>query len=221
MQQDAPSSNTNGIDPFPTTTFYPTTVPDPVELLGRHASLSDAKPSKFSPAGLASGSRDSGGSGLSLSAKCSGEEIIDILSVDRTRRPSGSARLSRHSSEKDEDEEIANCRYDVQRSSISSEKLPIRPSSSKHSDVNLRMSSNSAAKFDSRAKNSVTIGDVEFGDIDDDLEVGDPDLEGHVTVAPAVKQSMFRVDSKAIDVQTAVVSDFQCFINIDYKGLCF
>ena len=206
MGQEAPASNTNGADPFATTTLYPTTAPDPVQLLGRH---SDPTPSKFTPSGLGSGSRGSlgglgSGSGSSVTAK--GDEIVDVLAVDRTRRQSGSGRLSRHSSEKDEDEEIASCRYDVERSSISSEKLPIRPSSSKsrHSEGSL----GKAAKLETKGKNSLAVGDVELGDIDDDLDVRDGDLQGRMTSAPAAKQTMFRVDSQPIDVHTAVVGAF-------------
>lgn len=214
LRQDAPASNTNGIDPFPTTTLYPTTAPDPVELLGRHSALSVAKPSKFTPTGLGSASRGGiGGLGSSLTAKGSVDEIVDVLAVDRTRRQSGSARLSRHSSEKDEDEEIANCRYDVQQSSISSEKLPIRPSSSKYSDGNLGM----ASKLDTRGKNSLTIGDVEFDDIDNDLEAGDADLEDHVTSAPAAKQATFHVDSQPINVHTAVDLKMLLFGSASHK----
>ena len=203
MGQEDPASNTNGADPFPTTTLYPTTTPDPVQLLGRH---SDPTSSKFTPSGLGSGSRGSSGglgSGSSVTAKGSGDEIVDVLAVDRTRRQSGSGRLSRHSSEKDEDEEIASCRYDVERSSISSEKLPIRPSSSKsrHSEGSL----GKASKLETKGRNSLAVGDVELGDIDDDLDVRDGDLQGRMTGAPAAKQTMFRVDSQPIDVHTAVV----------------
>ena len=200
MVQNVIAPNTsNGADPFPTTTHYPTAAPEPVKLLGRHPS--DGNQGKFSPASVVSGSNVSE-TDLLLSGS---DEMMDILLTDRPKRPSGSARPSRHASDKDEPAEIAECTYDVQRSSISSEKLPIRPSSSKKSELNLGMFSSDVAKLDAGAKSSVATSDKELGDVDD-LGDTDRDLKGHVTGASAMMQAMLQLDSKPIDVKTAAVS---------------
>ena len=197
MVQDVIAPNSNGADPFPTTTHYPSAAPEPVKLLGRHPS--DGNQGKFSPASVVSGSKVSE-TDLLLSGS---DEMMDILLTDRPRRPP--VRPSRHASDKDEPVEIADCTYDVQRSSISSEKLPIRPSSSKKSELNLGMLSSDVAKLDAGAKSSVATSDKELGGIDD-IRDTDRDLKGHVTGASAVLQSMLQLDSKPIDVKTAAVS---------------
>ena len=208
MVQDVTAPGRNGADPFPTTTHYPSAAPEPVKLLGRHPS--DGNQGKFSPASVVSLSKVNEADFL-LPVKDGSDVMMDILLTDRPKRPSGSARPSRQASDKDEPAEIAECTYDVQRSSISSEKLPIRPSSSKKSELNLGMLSSDVAKLDVAAKSSVAKSDKEFGD-DDDIRDADRDLKGHVTGASAVMHAMLQLDSKPIDVQTAAVSAFTFLI---------
>ena len=199
MVQNVNAPNGNGADPFPTTTRYPSTAPEPVMLLDRHPS--DGNHGKFSPASVVSGSKLRDADSLVADS----DEMMDILVADRPKRHSGPARPSRHASDRDEPAEITGCGYDVQRSSISCEKLPIRPSSSKKSELNLGMLSGDVAKLDAGAKSSVATSDQELGYVDD-LHDTDRDLKCHVTGASAVMQSMLRLDSKPINVQTAAVS---------------